>query len=73
MNPGQQKSILTISMLAAFADGAQNDAERRFLAELKAVLGLDAARTATAEREGDALAEVPPVGSSAAGQHPIRR
>ena len=40
------------------ADGRQNDAERRFLAELKGLLGLAVDQTETVEREVEAIADL---------------
>jgi len=40
------------------ADGRQTQAERRFLAELKGLLGLDAGQTATVDREAEAMADL---------------
>ena len=70
-DPDHRQLAYEMAVCVCDADGAQSAAERRFLAELKATLGLDAAQTATVEREADALADVPldsaPVVGSLAG------
>ena len=70
-DPAHCQLAYEMAVCVCDADGAQNDAERRFLAELKTTLGLDVAQTATVEREADALADVPldsaPVVGSLAG------
>lgn len=65
-DPDHRQLAYEMAVCVCDADGAQSAAERRFLAELKATLGLDAAQTATVEREADALADVPLVGPSTA-------
>ena len=70
-DPDHRQLAYEMAVCVCDADGAQSDAERRFLAELKAALGLDAAQTAMVEREAEALADVPldsaPVAGSPAG------
>ena len=39
MNPDQQKYILTIALLAAFADGSKDDREREQIRQLAESLG----------------------------------
>ena len=39
MNPEQQKSILTIALYAAFADGAKHDREREEIRRIAESLG----------------------------------
>lgn len=58
-DPDHRQLAYEMAVCVCDADGRQSDAERCFLADLKAALGLDAAQTATVEREGDALADVP--------------
>ena len=58
-DPDHRQLAYEMAVCVCDADGAQSAAERRFLAELKATLGLDAAQTATVEREADALADIP--------------
>ncbi len=70
-DPGHRQLAYEMAVCVCDADGAQSDAERRFLADLKAALGLDAAQSTTVEREAEALADepldsAPVVGSPAA-------
>ena len=70
-DPGHRQLAYEMAVCVCDADGAQSDAERRFLADLKAALGLDAAQSTTVEREAEALAVEPldsaPVVGSVAG------
>ncbi len=63
-DPNHRQLAYEMAVCVCDADGRQSDAERRFLADLKASLGLDAAQIATVEREAEALADVPLVESS---------
>lgn len=58
-NPDHRQLACEMAVCVCDVDGAQSDAERRFLLDLKTRLGLDAARTAVVEREADALADEP--------------
>lgn len=58
-NPDHRQLAYEMAVCVCDADGAQSDAERRFLLDLKTRLGLDAARTAVVEREAGALADEP--------------
>ena len=49
------------------ADGAHSEAERRFLAELRAALGLDAAAAAAFTEEAQAIAALPVAAAAPAG------
>lgn len=42
MNPDQQQAILTLALLAAFADGANDDREREQIRQLAETLGGEA-------------------------------
>lgn len=70
-DPDYRQLAYEMAVCVCDADGGQSDAERRFLTDLKATLGLDAAQTATVEREADALADLPlaaaPLVGSSAG------
>ncbi len=63
-DPNHRQLAYEMAVCVCDADGRQSDAERQFLTELKATLGLDAAQIATVEREAEALADVPLVESS---------
>ncbi len=58
-DPDHRQLAYEMAVCVCDADGAQSDAERRFLVELKTRLGLDATQTAAVEREADALADEP--------------
>ena len=58
-DPDHRQLAYEMAVCVCDADGAQSDAERRFLGELKTRLGLDATQTAAVEREADALADEP--------------
>jgi uncharacterized protein (DUF697 family)/tellurite resistance protein len=65
-DPDHRQLAYEMAVCVCDADGGQIDAERRFLADLKAALGLDAAQIETVEREAGALADAPLVGPIAA-------
>ena len=52
---GERQLAYEMAVCVCDADGRQTEAERRFLAELAAALGLDAGQTAPVEREGEVL------------------
>mgnify|MGYP000347794584 CR=1 FL=1 len=54
----QRQLAYEMAVCVCDADGRQNDAERRFLAELKALLKLDANQAAAFEREADSVVEL---------------
>jgi uncharacterized protein (DUF697 family)/tellurite resistance protein len=58
-DPDHRQLAYEMAVCVCDADGAQSDAEQRFLAELKTRLGLDAAQTAMMEREAHALTDEP--------------
>jgi uncharacterized protein (DUF697 family)/tellurite resistance protein len=58
-DPDHRQLAYEMAVCVCDADGAQSDAERRFLVELKTRLGLDATQTAVVEREAGALANEP--------------
>ncbi|MFN0040871.1 MAG: YcjF family protein [Burkholderiales bacterium] len=58
-DPAHRQFAYEMAVCVCDADGLVNDEERRFLADLKTALGLNAAQVATVEREAAALAEEP--------------
>ncbi len=61
---GQRQLAYEMALGVCEADGQVSAAERRFLDELKARLGLDAARTEAIEAEADAIVELSQVAAS---------
>lgn len=57
--PAHRQLAYELAVCVCDADGARSDTENRFLAELKATLGLADAQTREVEREADAIAELP--------------
>jgi uncharacterized protein (DUF697 family)/tellurite resistance protein len=57
-DPSQRQLAYEMAVCVCDADGRQSDAERRFLAELQALLGLDAGQAAALSREADQIAEL---------------
>ncbi len=57
-DPEHRQLAYEMAVCVCDADGRQNDAERRFLNELKAMLKLDAGQTAAFEREADAFVDL---------------
>ena len=55
MNTSQQESILTIALLAAFADGSKADAEREAIRRMADTLGREAGATGLAQLYQDVL------------------
>lgn len=76
-DPDHRQLAYEMAVCVCDADGAQSDAERRFLAELKSLLGLGAARTAAVERDAEALAGEPlvalPAAQASTGTNPGAR
>ncbi len=66
MNQEQQKAILSIALLAAFADGRTTAAERSFLEALSRALGLDVSVTAAIEQQAETMVELAEVAAPAA-------
>ena len=64
-DPDHRQLAYEMAVCVCDADGMQVDAERRFLTELKNVLGLVDAQTQSVEREADALATAPLYAESA--------
>ena len=58
VEPGERQLAYEMAVCVCDADGRQSDTEQRFLAELKALLKLDAGETAAFEREADAIVEL---------------
>ncbi|MDP1651390.1 MAG: DUF533 domain-containing protein [Rhodocyclaceae bacterium] len=57
-DPGMRQLAYEMAVCVCDADGRQSEAEQRFLAELKALLKLDAGQAAAFEREADAVVEM---------------
>ena len=58
-DPAHRQLAYELALSVCDADGARGDAENRFLAELKAALGLADAQARAAERDADTIAELP--------------
>lgn len=58
-DPAHRQLAYELAVCVCDADGARGDAENRFLAELKAALGLADAQARAAERDADTIAELP--------------
>ena len=77
-DPGERQLAYEMAVCVCDADGRQSEVERRFLAELKALLKLDDGRVEAFEREADAIVDlsekaVPAVaaGSTAVASVPV--
>jgi len=57
-DPDHRQLAYEMAVCVCDADGRQTEAESRFLAELKGLLGLDAGQTAEVEREAEAMADL---------------
>ncbi len=57
-DPGERQLAYEMAVCVCDADGRQSEAESRFLDGLKALLKLDAGRTAAFEREADAIVDL---------------
>ena len=66
MNPEQQKSILAIALLAAFADGSKDDREREQIRQLAESLGGEAGAPDIARLYQDVLLKRVSLSSAAA-------
>ena len=65
-DPSERQLAYEMAVCVCDADGRQNDAERRFLNELKAMLKLDAGQAAAFEREADAIVDLTEAAAPAA-------
>lgn len=65
-DPDHRQLAYEMAVCVCDADGAQSGPERRFLGELKTALGLSSEQAATAEREANALADMPLAAAGAA-------
>ena len=57
-DPGERQLAYEMAVCVCDADGRQSEVERRFLAELKALLKLDDGQVEAFEREADAIVEL---------------
>ncbi len=64
--PAERQLAYELAVCICDADGRQQEAERRFLAQLKTLLQLDPAQTAEFEREADAVMELTEAAAPAA-------
>jgi uncharacterized protein (DUF697 family)/tellurite resistance protein len=67
MNPSEQQAILTIALLAAFADGAKADAEREAIRRMAESLGHEAGGAGLAQLYQDVLLKRTTVQTAVAG------
>lgn len=65
VEPGERQLAYEMAVCVCDADGRQNEAEQRFLSNLKALLKLDAGQAEAFEREADAIVDLAEIAAPA--------
>ncbi len=59
LNEPERNALLTLCVMAAYADGDKDEREKKFLEELRVALGLKPQSSAEFEKQAEAIATVP--------------